>query len=418
MDFVIVSFSFVKGGAAIAAARFLSVARKLDLSVSNVRAISQDGEIRYVHFAKRVLSYILGRLQFDRNPVKHSLNLFTCPQVAHELKVRDNFFHFHWVNNDTLGLADLKYIPSGSIVTLHDEWFYCGSEHCFNSEYPESDFIDGYPFFSKRYLGFNFGFLVWKVKLKALKGRQDIIFTVPSRWILERARLSAILRSSDVRLLPNPIDVDQFSRASADKVENFRRSLSIDKEDFVIAFGAVGGKSSVIKGGYVLDAALQAVSRSLKEQGRRLPTVITFGGRAEGAKIVFGLNTISLGHISNAERLALLYSSVDCVVVPSLVESFGQVAAEALACETPVVCFNRSGLTDIVLDGITGLTAKAYNAESLAKKIIELIDMDKADRSLLGEQGRRHVVLEFSYPVISALYKSIIEDAIKLRVSN
>ena len=412
------SFSFIKGGAAIAASRFLSVARKLELPVSNVRAVSQDGETRYVHFAKRVLSYLLGRLQFDRNPVKHSLNLFTCPQVANELKTRDNVFHFHWINNDTLGLSELKYIPSGSIITLHDEWFYCGSEHCFNAEYSESDFIDGYPFFSRRYLGFNFGFLVWKVKLKAFKERKDIIFTAPSRWILERARLSAVLRSSDVRLLPNPIDVDQFSRASPAMIENFRRSLSINKEDFVIVFGAVGGKSSIIKGGQVLDAALQSVFYSLKERGKRLPTVINFGGRAEGARMVFGLKTISLGHISNVERLALLYSSADCVVVPSLVESFGQVAAEALACETPVVCFNRAGLTDIVLDGITGLTASAYNSESLAEKIIELIDMDVSDRYLLGERGRRHVVLEFSYPVVSALYKSIIEDAIKLRVSN
>ena len=61
-----------------------------------------------------------------------------------------------------------------------------------------------------------------------------MIYTVPSSWMLERAKSSAILKKSDVRLLPNPIDTEVFKNYSEEDSRLFRQSLNIDDESFMI----------------------------------------------------------------------------------------------------------------------------------------------------------------------------------------
>ena len=44
-----------------------------------------------------------------------------------------------------------------------------------------------------------------------------------------------------------------------------------------------------------------------------------------------------------------LYSLADVTIVPSKMEVLGQTALESLACGTPVVAFNNTGLSDIII---------------------------------------------------------------------
>ena len=71
-----------------------------------------------------------------------------------------------------------------------------------------------------------------------------------------------------------------------------------------------------------------------------------------------------------------------------MVESFGQVAAEALSCSTPVVSFNTSGLKDIVIHNHTGMVAESFSATSLCDQIVELINKSSEDRLKMGKNGR------------------------------
>ena len=50
-------------------------------------------------------------------------------------------------------------------------------------------------------------------------------------------------------------------------------------------------------------------------------------------------------------------------------EAFGQTAFERLACGTPVVCFDATGLLDIVEHQINGYLAKPFDTSDLAAGI-------------------------------------------------
>jgi glycosyltransferase involved in cell wall biosynthesis len=76
-----------------------------------------------------------------------------------------------------------------------------------------------------------------------------------------------------------------------------------------------------------------------------------------------------LSRISDAE-LAELYGSSDIFLLPSLVEGFGLVLLEALACGTPFVSTTNTGAVDILKKGNVGLLAKVGDVDDLADKLL------------------------------------------------
>lgn len=80
---------------------------------------------------------------------------------------------------------------------------------------------------------------------------------------------------------------------------------------------------------------------------------------------------VNLG-ILPQETFASFLAGADVVLVPSLYESFGMVAAEAQALGKPVIATNITGLREIVLDGETGLLVKEWSPGAFAEAIRSL----------------------------------------------
>lgn len=410
---IFISYSLAKGGAAIAAHNFMTLAERIKRY--EVQAISQDAS-GLVQYFKRVVCWILGKLQQDNNPTKHSLNLFSYPPVLKIFRKEiDSLFHIHWINNDTLGIKDFKKIPSGSIITLHDEWLYCGAEHYYKTDDPILDFVTGYRKKKAGLAGINWNYIIWKKKYLAIEGRRDLIFTVPSEWMLKRAKESLILKDSNVVLLPNSIDTKVFSPATAEAISSFRSSISIGENETVISFGAIDGTKNHLKGHQILIEAFRLLEKKMSSSEKEGIKFLSFGGKQKGKHLVNGFPVFSLGHIDSKSELALIYSSSDVVVVPSIIETFGQVAAEALASETPVICFKVSGLVDIVEQSKSGLLAEPYLASSLADQLEILIRMPKSMRKTMGKNGRNHVIRNFSREIISEKYQEVLEMACRFK---
>lgn len=90
------------------------------------------------------------------------------------------------------------------------------------------------------------------------------------------------------------------------------------------------------------------------------------------------------------------YVALDIVCVPSIEEeSFGLVAAEAMAMGKPVIASKIGALPEVVRDGATGLIVEPKNPQKLAQALDALLS-DEELRQRMGEAARVVAIREFS----------------------
>lgn len=90
------------------------------------------------------------------------------------------------------------------------------------------------------------------------------------------------------------------------------------------------------------------------------------------------------------------YNHFSVAVFPSVSESFGVVAIEAMACECPVIASDADGFTEVVVDGQTGFIVPKKDIENTAKAIQRFIDNPEL-RSLMGRKGRERVLKLYNW---------------------
>lgn len=96
----------------------------------------------------------------------------------------------------------------------------------------------------------------------------------------------------------------------------------------------------------------------------------------------------------NRESLVEEYRRADVVLIPSLHEGFGYIAAEAMACGTPCVTSGANGLGEIVTEDCGRVCADG-TSESYAKCIREMCE-DQALHEKLSRSARERILNHFS----------------------
>lgn len=99
------------------------------------------------------------------------------------------------------------------------------------------------------------------------------------------------------------------------------------------------------------------------------------------------------GYIAEADKVDW-YNLADVFVFPSLLEGFGMVVAEAMACALPVVSSNAASLPEVV--GDAGLMASPTDAAGFAAHIERLLG-DESLRRALAHTGEARVRERFSW---------------------
>ena len=119
-------------------------------------------------------------------------------------------------------------------------------------------------------------------------------------------------------------------------------------------------------------------------------------GRDAGVKDAPALLRVELGGLAqDCERTAAFFTGVDLFARPSLYEGLGVAALAAMAAGKPVVATRVGGLTESVLDGVTGVLVPPRDAAALAAAIARLA-RSRSLAQAMGHQGRARARQHFS----------------------
>ena len=195
--------------------------------------------------------------------------------------------------------------------------------------------------------------------------------------------------------IPNGVNLDELQgNASASCFAMDARYQS----PFVLALGRAIRR----KGFHLLIDAFGSTASSdwklvIAGEGREL------GGLRKQAE-PFGERILFTGLVEGADKRWLL-QHCRFMAAPSLEESFGNVALEAMACGKPVIASRASGFADIVEDRENGLLVDVGDVQSL-RAAIET--MERGDLRAESEAARR-TAADFSWQSIAARYRELIQ---------
>ena len=193
-----------------------------------------------------------------------------------------------------------------------------------------------------------------------------------------------------------------------------RAELGLGPEPLILFVGRI----EALKG---IDTLLEALARLVATwpAGQAQPCLLIVGGQlragerpaGELGRLVALRDELGLGDrvrfvgSQPQEQLPCYYAAADVVAMPSLYESFGLVAVEAMACGTPVVASRVGGLAYTVQDGVTGLLVPERDPEALAAALGRVLG-DEALRQRMGAQAVR-LARRFSWPAVADLIEQI-----------
>lgn len=110
-----------------------------------------------------------------------------------------------------------------------------------------------------------------------------------------------------------------------------------------------------------------------------------------------------VGHLDRADLAALLGAASVAVVTPAWDEPYGLVAAEAMACGTPVAAFARGALPELVPEDV-GALAAPDDVDALAAAILRA---EGCDRAVVRAHAERACSLDRMVDEYEALYADL-----------
>jgi glycosyltransferase involved in cell wall biosynthesis len=306
----------------------------------------------------------------------------------------------HWTNSFLTIREYMKLSKLGKPIIwfMHDMWLFTGGCHC-----------DGYC--GKYESGCGNCPLVEKTREKDISYRNfedkrkllksmDVVIVGPSNWIVECAEKSDILFGKMIYHIPNMLDTKLYKPLLESEEIRSKYGISLDKK--IILFGAADtGTENKNKGFRFLLESLEKLSRD-----KYCLAVFGNSGKSEG--LPDGFEIRPLGYISDEHKLVELYNMADVFVTPSLQESFGYTACEAMACGTPVVAFPVGGLKEQITHMENGYLAKFKDPDDLAKGIEYCCE----NSAILGENARKSA-LKYSYENTAMKYLEVFEQEIQ-----
>ena len=204
----------------------------------------------------------------------------------------------------------------------------------------------------------------------------------------------------DIRVIPNFVDGESHRRQDRPEL---RAQLAPAGEKLIIHvsnFRAVKRVPSVIEVFRQIRVAVPA----------RLLLVGDGPDMAEAVNLTraHGL-TEHVQFLGDQEQVVPLLSASDLFLLPSVQESFGLAALEAMACEVPVVASRIGGLPDLIEEGVTGFLCEPDDLGAMAKAGIRLLTNEPLHKRM-ARAARHAAETRFADTRIVPMYEAYYDE--------
>jgi glycosyltransferase involved in cell wall biosynthesis len=250
--------------------------------------------------------------------------------------------------------------------------------------------------------------------------KTDHIFTINSSDMnhLVTRRIVSPERVTNLHCGAGGVDAKRFdpTRVAEDQQKQLRTELGIEDTDFVVGFiGRLVRRKGIIE----LVTAFREVLEHIPNAKLLLIGEVSVTERdqttfEEVKKLLLSHNNLVKRVIFTGFRddTPNLIAIMNVLVLPSRLEPFGMVMAEAAAMARPIIATNTQGAREAVLPGKNGLIVPIGDVASLRDAILQLA-ADPQLRQRMGEAGRRMVLKRFDEPVVFKTIKMVYERLLR-----
>ncbi|WP_418910216.1 glycosyltransferase [Achromobacter mucicolens] len=206
--------------------------------------------------------------------------------------------------------------------------------------------------------------------------RSNFEILVASSWMENMVRQSPLMDGVPVHKVPFGLDLDFFKPGDQAAA---KARLGIEPHRLVLCFRSVVND---FKG-------LQYVIEALDRLQTQVPIcLLTLNDKGRIEKFKDRFQVVELGWTNDDSVMQDVYSATDLFLMPSLADSFGLMAVEAMACGKPTICFEGTALPEVVFTPEAGLAVPSRDSAALAAAMERLIG-DPQERLARGARSRQ-----------------------------
>ncbi len=347
-------------------------------------------QLAYRTFDWKLRSFVYGRLGLtDTTIVAPIVASLRDPFLRSSEVVNVHNMHGSYWNFWTIPILARR---SKVVITLHDEWLMTGdcayTYSCERWKQSCGDCPQAREPVPEDRVCIGGGDLTWlNLKLKRAMFRlvpsDRLELVTPSRWLLDRIAKVPHLARFPRRVIPNGVALDTYRPLDR---QSARASLDLPREGFLVLCLAANLYDRRKNLGLVLEA-LRSPSWPARAK------LVIAGRTTEALEAELGEDPrcILLGYLEDRERVALVTSACDLMVVSSRADNLPYTALEAQACGTPVLGARVGGILETFRDGETGWSFELNESgDSLARKIAQIASRPEEIRAQIGAAARRH----------------------------
>lgn len=239
--------------------------------------------------------------------------------------------------------------------------------------------------------------------------RSDLV-TAVSRYLADYTNREMGVRKP-IRVIPNAVDHERFRPAAemGERGAELRQRFAHPDEKLLVHISNFRPVKRV-------EDVIRIFGRVSERMGARLLMIGDGPDRPAAVQLASQLGlTGRVSFLGSFPRIEDVLAVSDLFLLPSVQESFGLSALEAMASGVPVVASRIGGVPEVVEDGATGRLCEPGDVESMARAAVDLLT-DEQVHAAFARAARQRAVNVFSEDRVVPLVARAYEDALRAPV--